>query len=132
MRHLEAQWARLLAAGTVRWMPGMKRSDTSHRVIEVSNDALVWSAGSYKGGGLDRVHWWSRDTTPLDAPGLCPDWTDPATLGCLLAMAREVVGPQLSAWADINGEWRSWSAEVELDAYPTEAAALLAAIEAAL
>ena len=77
-------------------------------------------------------------------PGLLvplPDLNDPATLGCLLALAREAWGdPTLHAipggspgdaarglWWEIRGAKRRWYT----GSYPTEPAALIAAVLAA-
>ena len=65
-----------------------------------------------------------------------PDTTDPATLGCILALVREARGdPSLYAttsWTDIPRCHVWWvSGSTLSDEHDTEAAALLAALEAA-
>ena len=69
---------------------------------------------------------------PHETENDLPDLTDPATLGCLLALVRE-------AWVDpwvrvepMSREWRTLhSKAAPFCAGPTEAAALVAALEAA-
>jgi len=74
-----------------------------------------------------------RGWTPY--PGAEPDFTDPATVGCLLAAVREVWAcPTLCvAWCFIphpDGDW--FVPRIPADAYgETEADALIAALEAA-
>jgi hypothetical protein len=67
-----------------------------------------------------------------------PDLTDPATLGCLLALVRDAWGDSLICVSVDNtfaGWWvHGWTAarpQVPCDLHPTEAAALVAALEAA-
>jgi hypothetical protein len=73
----EAQTAlgrRAVACKGWRWLRGMLRQD-DYRYI----GSGVWARWS-------DVH---SLTTALHAPGQLPDLTDPATLGCLLALVRE-------------------------------------------
>ena len=80
--------------------------------------------------------------SPPDSRGkVLPDFTDPATLGCLLALVREAWNdPTVSvSWDAYHGHWRvdrdggdeseHWT--VVIATGPTEAAALVAALEAA-
>jgi hypothetical protein len=67
-------------------------------------------------------------TTDIDVP----DLSDPATLGCLLALVREAWGkPDLHTRPE-GSRWRMWSFEWPSSMlHPTEAEALVAALEAA-
>ena len=70
-----------------------------------------------------------------DGPGL-PDLTDPATLGCLLALVREAHGdPVLFArfrGARVHPDWMvSWDGSDVIATGATEAEALVAALESA-
>jgi len=74
-----ALWHRLYARGAVRWMRGMQYVYRGH-LYQVSPEALCGEA-----------------TLSADA---VPDFNDPATRGCLLAMAREATGD-----ARLHVEW---------------------------
>lgn len=66
-------------------------------------------------------------TTDIDVP----DLTDPATLGCLLALVREAWANQALHARPEGNAWRVWSAEPGARVYGAEAEALVAALEAA-
>jgi hypothetical protein len=81
----------------------------------------------YEGEGCE-------DSAPVGSSAV-PDLSDPATLGCLLALVREAWGQDDLAASRFAGQWcvehtpaegphRAWYG-------PTEAAALVAALEAA-
>jgi hypothetical protein len=82
-----------------------------------------------------------REGDGLDRASAFPDFTDAATLGCLLALVREAWGdPTIVTAATLElGGVRGWVAECwapqsplhTLTPRPTEAAALVAALEAA-
>ena len=110
----------LVRAPAWRWMPGMLTAD-GERIIRSNRNPNVFDTMSVdvdgKRGRL-RSRW--------------PDLTDPATLGCMLALARE-------AWADptlhvicARGRW--WAVSTQFEGGPgheTEGEALAAAIIAA-
>ena len=105
---LNAKWRELLAANRAWWWPGMLVRDGDRHTEESRYPRSV------------RV----------------PDWRDPATLGCLLAMVRKAWGDPLICIAVDNtgcGWWLDgWAdSRVPSKLHDTEAEALLAALEAA-
>lgn len=142
---------RAVACRGWRWMPGMLAYDLRVRdscEVRVYRTPLRDSIDVIHSGGnrwaiplaarspeRDRWLW------PGDPPYAIPDFSDPATLGCLLALVRVAhVDPTASAYALRNG---SWEASVVLrSARPgelsapvwrgsSEAEALVSALEAA-
>jgi hypothetical protein len=118
---MEALAQRAVACKGWRWMPGMRwcmPGPMRGRMVGDDPSALLLATG-----------W--------------PDLTDPATMGCLLALVREAWGiPDLYvAPVEYVGPgpapaWRAWAVEgPDLHVYTTggmtEAAALVAALEAA-
>jgi hypothetical protein len=111
------QWTALYTAGRVRWMPGMLTAD-GWRVCGASSD---------------------RDLDALDLAGSIPDFTDPATVGCLLHQAREAWdSPRLQTSPMLQPappEWICYPNACEDDGRrylgDSEPAAILAAIAAA-
>ena len=100
MTTLHDQWTALYTAGRVRWMAGMM---TQHgRVIEVG---LISMAGQFP----VFIHGHGRRFFHRSGPrALRPDFTDPATIGCLLHQAREAWGDMTAhihgcLW-DMNGD----------------------------
>lgn len=104
-----------------RYMPGMLLTDGTR--LSKYDGRLRWTG--FRGGS--KVHVFAG----------IPDFTDPATLGCLLALVREAWGEPLLSVAWAGGRWyvvqrilRSVDALRWIDA-ATEAEALVAAMEAA-
>ena len=89
-----------------RWMPGM---------------ADLWGGRVREGDGIDRIQ-------------ALPDLTDPATLGCLLALVRDAWGdPYLCCVGDRETGWRldGYAAVEDIHSYSSEAEALFVALRAA-
>ena len=105
---LEALARRAVACKGWRWMPGML-----HRNWRNSTRVTEEHAGY-------RYDGW-------------PDLSDPASLGCLMALVRGAWGDPLAHVAPVAGGWRVWL-ELDLSVFfdgATEASALVAALEAA-
>ena len=127
---------RAVACTHWRWMPGMLAiayDDQAWRCVDhraredVDDVGQVWANAS---GSCDMVFG------SLLTQRLTPDLTEPATVGCLLALVRAAWGdPYLTV--DICGVedhrvWACYSCDLIAHAYgDTEAAALVAALEAA-
>ena len=134
---LHALARRAVACVRWRWRPGMLTTGRI-RITCVEDD------GAYILGIPAGWHQQIRMEQ-----GEAPDLTDPATLGCLLALVREAVEPQrapgdwpmvcpyqsqgkkwgVGAWLNESG--KATFAALVLPTYETEAAALVAALEAA-
>ena len=98
---------RAVACPRWRWMPGMK----------VGNDRIMDES----------------ETREVRSDEL-PDLTDPATLGCLLALVREAWGdPYLCCVGDRETGWRldGYAAVEDIHSYRSEAEALFVALRAA-
>ena len=117
---------RAVACPGFRWMPGMRTK------VPDAFDGMV--------GPWLRVLEDGVDYGPYGAPeGGLPDLDDPATLGCLLALVREAHdSPTYSSAHDyMGGGWIAFNPTVFTAfaegpvIYPTEAEALVAALEAA-
>jgi len=141
---------RAVACEHWRWTPGMR---FTHRWI----DSVRVLCGADGEGGTDYVVRPGPDGNEIQCIDECatmgffprtesaypclPDLTDPATLGCLLALVRGAWGdPGASVWFDRRvGLW-CWMADGcmnsvwvprDEDGYGSEAAALVAALKAA-
>jgi hypothetical protein len=72
-------------------------------------------------------------TAPIIQGGGLPDLSDPATLGCLLALVREAWGKP-HAYVEYSNKWKvAFSCDLETRVFSStiEAAALVAALEVA-
>jgi hypothetical protein len=135
----EAQLAlvrRAVACRCWRWVPGMLciwPNGNEFRVSQVNGVDGENDLPNYPAGG------WGDDYSPRTSG--TPDLTDPATLGCLLALVRQAWGAPLAqaspALPPADGPWFCYlNADTDGDdrrrfVGPTEAAALVAALEAA-
>lgn len=132
---------RAVACKHWRWMPGMLTS-AKDRVLSVIGDQFE----------LDTIQAWLEEGSPIyaraehmgfDFGGCLPDLTDPATIGCLLALVREAVGDpcaHIVCVRDLDGDfwfvartnWRTTREQNITGRYHrSEAEALVAALEAA-
>jgi len=128
---------RAVACKGWRWMPGMVMLWLSSEVGGFSSWARPMSV-SHDGS----VNWWEGDPPTREVDGVwqdkaIPDLTDPATLGCLLALVREAWGnPHIWVESSTGEAFIGWAAPEYQPAPPdivraTEAEALVAALEAA-
>jgi hypothetical protein len=112
---------RAVACKGWRWMYGMLTT-CDLRVIDGVDQYVVGhrSAPTKDGGG-----WYDGV-----AAGLLPDLTDPATLGCLLALVREVSGgmPVFVIYSHERGTWIIRHGRLLVEGR-TEAESLVAALE---
>jgi hypothetical protein len=131
MTTLHDQWTALYTAGRVRWMAGMKVDQNGNRVLYVHPDGKRIGIAAAHGIGVGYM-----DAVALH---LLPDFSDPATEGCLLHQAREAwsavaVNAHVSRHHSLPGgeKWvitiGSQQPGIE---QPTRIAAILAAIAAA-
>ena len=116
---IEALARRAVACPAWRWIPGVAA------VMPDGNRARLLMEGK----------WWcpplSAHEAFVDEAETLPDLTDPATLGCLLALVREAWGvPNAFAYPCAHGGW-GVSLNPGWINGPTEAEALVAALEAA-
>jgi len=117
---------RAVACPGWRWMPGMLDTD-GWRILRGEDEDAGASLVNASG---EMMHDRSLSLAVL------PDLTDAATLGCLLTLVREAWGDEtMTAWHHPQGgparPWRVWRPGVPVAYGPTEAAALVAALEAA-
>ena len=129
----DALWRELLAAGRVRWMGGMLARADGWEPLRLAVEFLpyVWSGIAGDVVGHEHAHNVGDDAAPV--------WTDPATIGCLVAMAREATDDDAAyacvvPGALLDGEDR-WCVGLPgkrgLIQAETEPEALLLAIQAA-
>ena len=122
--------ARFVACRRWRWLPGMV--DTLGNRMD-DDGWPSYSTIDHGASGVVEVATWT-----LPAPwGAVPNVEDPATLGCILALVREAWGApfgQVSPALMDGAWWTFYANKPDGDCAivgKTEAAALLAALEAA-
>ena len=121
---------RAVACKGWRWMPGIR----TQRGLRLG---VVWGMYNVAAALSDGTQRSAISETVFLVDEL-PDLTDPATLGCLLALVREAWGvthlstyPWQRGWEVVRVK-KGTSAPVGFGGYwPTEAEALVAALEAA-
>ena len=117
---------RAVACRGWRWMPGMLTGD-GFRCVWSDEISREWASPTWCENGMS---WKNTRTGSKDLP----DLTDPATLGCLLALVRVAYGDHRLACVPWRLNWavdRVWMRNGHLSEGATEAEALVAALEAA-
>jgi hypothetical protein len=96
MTTLHDQWTTLYAAGRVRWMPGMRVAPNVYGecgvVAAVRDGSNCIALNERDTDGWPLLMWASTNYIMIDGQPKCeffPDFSDPATIGCLLHQARE-------------------------------------------
>jgi len=126
---------RAVACKGWRWIPGMLDHST-RRVLDVNTGCNagvpVWWTDALT---CDVVEMYERpEKAKKEWSDALPDLTDPATLGCLLALVRSVYTDPRLAVVPWRRQWavdRVWLRDGRLSTAPTEAEALVAALEVA-
>ncbi len=122
---LETLARRAVACKHWRWMPGM-RATLGLRIDAVDKRGEPYRSGRYYDGAGELQQTREHEPEPL------PDFRDPATLGCVLALVREAWGDPFMYLAPADGWYVGNGARATMAGRgPTEAAALVAALEAA-
>ena len=140
------QWAALYTAGRVRWMAGMRVAPNVYGecgvVAAVRDGSNCIALNEQDTDGWPLLMWASTNYIMVDGQPKCeffPDFTDPATIGCLLHQAREAWdSPRLQTSPMLQPaplEWICYPNACEDDGRrylgDSEPAAILAAIAAA-
>lgn len=142
MVDLDERWRKLLEEGKVRWLAGMQGVGSRGCLGRVYHESMQRVGEPPRLNGMEYI--WGAGGVSLGEirSRIVPNWCDPATLGCLLALVREAWGdPALSVTAGHTKDRRvEWEVEhPHPDSLPealwtyfdTEAEALVAALEAA-
>ena len=135
---LESLGRRAIACKGWRWLPGMLAYHPNWRAGRVSHVGLtaVRVACRYP-SPMGGTAW---AVPPLPITGLLPDLSDPATLGCQLALVREAIGcPEAHVYYNphrLSSRWvvrwgHEWVQGIRTVDANTEAEALVAALETA-
>ena len=100
LEDIEQLARRAVACKRWGWMPGML-TETGLRVVRRDFDGYV--VGYYE----------HMSYIAECVKGSLPDLTDPATLGCLLALVREAWGPEATVSVNISGFWAVGGARIQ-------------------
>jgi hypothetical protein len=100
LENLEELARRAVACKRWRWMPGML-AETGLRVFRCDPDGYV--VGIYA----------NYEYIAQCVAGTLPDLSDPATLGCLLALVREAWGDEASVSLNISSFWAVGGAKIQ-------------------
>ena len=100
LEDIEQLERRAIACKRWGWMPGML-SKNGLRIVRRDFDGYV--VGYYE----------NMSYIAECVPGTLPDLTDPATLGCLLALVREAWGPEATVSVNISGFWAVGGARIQ-------------------
>jgi len=100
LEEIEQLARRAIACKRWRWMPGML-SAKGLRVTRRDSDGYV-------------VGYYADISYSAECvPGTLPDLSDPATLGCLLALVREAWGNEASVSLNISSFWAVGGAKIQ-------------------
>ena len=137
---LEQLACRAVACKRWRWIPGML-AHTGLRIVRHDSDGYLvgyFANHAYISTCINDV-WTDAPDNTVDC---LPDFRDPATMGCLLALVREAWGPEATVSVNISGFWAVGGARIQTGKSAghtinlgiwkaTEVEALVAALEAA-
>jgi hypothetical protein len=120
---------RAVACKGWRWMPGMRTTEGMRTI----HDPRLWPDRPC----AIREGTWVDTAVPRPLGDHLPDLTDPATLGCLLALVREAWGDPYASSRWIKPEWKvlvqrsGYVVYTVVGVGKTEEESLVAALEAA-
>ena len=116
---------RLVKHPAFKWSAGMRAIDKDgHRWRILANIGCP----GHHAQGEEHAGYTSGWETIADLLGAVPDLTDPATVGCLLALAREVLGDSRLCVAPVLYTWQWTIFPGDHPLAPTEGEALALAI----
>lgn len=95
---LESLARRAVACKHWRWMPGMLTT-LGLRIDAVDKRGEPYRSGRYYDGAGELQQTREHEPEPL------PDFSDPATLGCVLALVREALGGAVWVEPQRDGSW---------------------------